>query len=140
MIAALDVAVSLTYSIHPERSVIVVTRSHSASADEWECFMAQIMADPAFMPGLNLVDDSRAVTTVPSRADVERSAMWINDHAVSLGPARWAVVVAPSAPAAFGMVRVGEALTSGSGVTLRAFTDLSAAFAWVDRAAERVWE
>jgi hypothetical protein len=140
MIAAVGVPVALTYSIHPERSLIVVTRSHRPSADEWERFMAQIMADPAFMPGFNMVDDSRAISAVPSRAEVERSARWINDHAVALGPARWAIVVAPSAPAAFGMVRVGEALTCGSGIMLRAFTDLSAAFAWVDRAAQRAWD
>ncbi len=129
----------LTYSIHPERSLVIVTRTHGARSDEWERFMTQIMADPAFVRGLNLVEDSRAVTAVPSRADVERAARWINDHAGDLGPARWAVVVAPSALAAFGMVRVAEALTSGSGIILRPFTDLSAAYAWVDRTQDRVW-
>ena len=98
--------------------------------------MTRIMADPAFGPGLNLVDDSREVTAVPSRAEVERSARWINDHAAALGLVRWAIVVAPSALAAFGMLRVVEALTSGSRITVRPFTDLSAAYEWVNRAAE----
>jgi hypothetical protein len=140
MIAAVECFVPLTYSIHPERSLVVVTRTHTASADEWERFMAQIMSDPAFVRGLNLVDDSRAVTAVPSRAEVERAARWINDHAGELGPARWAIVVAPSALAAFGMVRVAEALTSGSGISLRPFTDLAAAYAWVNRTADRAWD
>jgi hypothetical protein len=95
--AAVECFVPLTYAIHPARSLVVVTRTHTASADEWERFMAQIMSDPTFVRGLNLVDDSRAVTAVPSRAEVERAARWINDHAGELGPARWAIVVAPSA-------------------------------------------
>jgi hypothetical protein len=115
-------------------------RTHTASADECERFMAQIMSDPAFVRGLNLVDDSRAVTAVPSRAEVERAARRINENAGELDPARWAIVVAPSALAAFGMVRVAEALTGGSGFSLRPFTDLAAAYAWVNRAADRAWD
>ena len=57
-----------------------------------------------------------------------------------MGPVRWAMVVQPSALAAFGMARVGEALTAGSGITLRAFTDLQAAFAWVAGGVEPAWD
>jgi hypothetical protein len=80
------------------------------------------------------------VCTVPVRADVERFARWIHQHAAVLGRVRWAVVVQPSALAAFGMARVWEALTTGSGVTLRAFTDLQAAFEWVGSGVEPAWD
>ncbi len=139
MIAAVECFVPLTYRFIPSDPWWSLP-ARTVSADEWERFMAQIMSDPAFVRGLNLVDDSRAVTTVASRAEVERAAGWINNHAGELGPARWAIVVAPSALAAFGMVRVAEALTSGSGISLRPFTDLSAAYAWVNPAADRAWD
>ena len=140
MIAFVDLSVPLTYTIHPERSLIVVTRLRPADFDEWSQAMTALLTDPSFRSGLHIVEDSRAVAHVPSRTEVERFARWIHAHAPVLGPVRWAVVVQPSALAAFGMVRVGEALTAGSGITLRAFTDLQAAFAWVGGGIEPAWD
>jgi hypothetical protein len=140
MIAFVDLSAPITYTIHPDRSVVVITRLRRMTFEEWQQAIAGVLADPGFKSGLHLVDDSRAVATVPPRADVERFARWIHDHATALGAVRWAMVVPPSAHAAFGMARVGEALTAGSGVTLRAFTDLQAAFAWVSGAAEPAWD
>jgi hypothetical protein len=140
MIAFVDLSVPLTYAIHPDRSLIVLTRLRRATFDEWSQSMTALLADPSFASGLHVVDDSRAVTTVPARADVERFARWIHEHAAMLGPVRWAVVLQPSALAAFGMARVGEALTAGSGITLRAFTDLQAALAWASGGVEPAWD
>jgi hypothetical protein len=140
MIAFVDLSVPLTYAIHPDRSLIVITRLRRATFEEWSQAMTGLLSDSSFMSGLHVVDDSRAVTTVPARADVERFARWIHDHAAVLGPVRWAMVVQQSALAAFGMARVGEALTAGSGITLRAFTDLQAAFAWVSGGVEPAWD
>jgi hypothetical protein len=139
MIPFVDLSVPLTYSIHPDRSLIVVTRMRPATFEQWSQSMTELLSDPSFASGLHLVDDSRAVSTVPVRADVERFARWIHQHAAVLGRVRWAVVVQPSALAAFGMARVGEALTTGSGVTLRAFTDLQEAFEWVGSGVEPAW-
>ena len=94
---------------------------------------------------LHLYPDSISWTTAgqspPLPPGPTSSALreWIHQHAAVLGPVRWAVVVQPSARAAFGMARVGEALTAGSGITLRAFTDLQAAFAWVG-GVEPAWD
>ncbi len=140
MIAFVDLSVPLTYAIHPDRSLIVVTRIRPATFEEWSQAMTELLSDPSFTSGSHVVDDCRAVTSVPARADVERFARWIHDHAAAFGPVRWALVVQPSALAAFGMARVGEALTAGSGITLRAFTNLQAAFAWVGGGAEPAWD
>jgi hypothetical protein len=140
MIAFVDLSVPITYTIHPDRSLIVVTRLRRTTFDEWLQAITALLSDPSFRPGLHVVDDVRAVNTVPARADVERFARWIHDHAARLGAVRWAMVVPPSAHAQFGMARVGEALTAGSGVTLRAFTDLQAAFAWVSEGVEPAWD
>jgi hypothetical protein len=140
MIAFVDLSVPLTYSIHPDRSLIVVTRIRPAPFESWSQAMAALLTDRSFTSGLHIVDDSRAVTAVPPRADVERFARWIHEHASVLGAVRWAMVVQPSAIAAFGMARVGEALTAGSGITLRAFTDLQAAIAWAAGGVEPAWD
>jgi hypothetical protein len=140
MIAFVDLSVPLTYSIHADRSLIVVTRLRPATFEEWSQVMTELLRDRSFKSGLHIVDDSRAVSAVPTRADVERVARWIYDHADALGPVRWAMVVQPSARAAFGMARVGEALTAGSGITVRAFTDLQAAMVWAGGGVEPAWD
>jgi hypothetical protein len=140
MIAFVDLSVPITFAIHPDRSLVVVTRLRRTTFEEWSGALTDLLSNPSFRPGFHVVEDARAVVAVPARADVERFARWIHDHASAFGAVRWAMVVPPSANAVFGMARVGEALTAGSGVTLRAFTDLQAAFAWVAGGAEPAWD
>jgi hypothetical protein len=124
------------YTIHPERSLVVITRVHHVGTDEWAAFMTAVIEDPQFEPGFSLVDDRRDVRDVPRRQEVERAALWIQDHASRLGCMRWAIVVDPAALAAFGMARVVEALTSHTCVVVRASTDVVAATAWAAGRAE----
>jgi len=76
------------------------------------------------------------VREVPSRSQVERTVRWMQDRAERLGSTRWAIVVASSSPAGFGMARVSEALTSQLDIRVRAFTDYEAAIAWAEGKAE----
>ena len=88
MIPFVDLSVPLIYSIHPDRSLIVVTRMRPATFEQWSLLMTELLSGPSFASGLHLVDDSRAVCTVPVRADVERFARWIHQHAAVLGRVR----------------------------------------------------
>lgn len=126
---------ALSYHIDQSLGVIRVSRSHRPTFDEFKTFMEGLLADPAFRTGWPILEDRREDPGVPSRAEVEVMAAWIRVNAARLGHVRWAVVLAPSALAAFGMVRVGEFLTDRSGVTLRAFTSVEAASAWAHGAA-----
>jgi hypothetical protein len=127
--------VALSYEIDPLMGLVLISRSHTPSFDEWRDFMEGLLADERFTPGTAIVEDRREERGVPSRADVEIAAAWIRANAMRLGHNRWAVVIDPSALAAFGMVRVGEFLTERSGVALRAFTSLDSARAWASGAA-----
>jgi hypothetical protein len=127
-----------TYSIHSKQSLVVITRTDRVGSEDWEIFMDRLLSDPAFQPGLHLVDDRRQVADTPQRSEVERAARWIQDHSARLGTIRWAIVVDPSSLAAFGMARVIEALTSRTPVTVRAHTDLPAAMAWAAGRAQEV--
>ncbi len=42
---------ALTYHIHPERSLVVVTRTDRVGSEEWEAFLDQLIQDPAFELG-----------------------------------------------------------------------------------------
>jgi hypothetical protein len=127
--------VALTFQIDPQLGLIVITRSHNPTFDEWRMFMEGLLADPQFRPGFAIIEDRRGDRAVPSRNEVEIGAAWIRANAPRLGQNRWAVVLDPTALAAFGMVRVGEFLTDRSGVSLRAFTSLDTAQAWAAGAA-----
>lgn len=126
---------ALTFEIDHQLGLIVITRSHNPTFDEWRTFMEGLLADPQFRPGLAILEDRRGDRVVPSRNDVEIAAAWIRSNAARLGQNRWAVVLDPSSLAAFGMVRVGEFLTDRSGVSLRAFTSIDTARAWASGAA-----
>jgi hypothetical protein len=127
--------VALTFEIDPQVGLIVITRSHNPTFDEWRMFMEALLHDTRFQPGSAIVEDRRGERGVPSRNEVEIAAAWIRTNASRLGHSRWAIVVDPTALAAFGMVRVGEFLTDRSGVSLRAFTSIETARAWASGAA-----
>jgi hypothetical protein len=121
---------ALHYHIHPERSLVVVTRSERVGAEEWEAFLNGMLRDPAYVRGFAILEDRRGLRDLPTRVEVERASRWIQDHGAEFGASRWAIVVSETSPAAFGMARVREALTSASPVAVRAFTDYDAALAW----------
>jgi hypothetical protein len=123
---------ALNYHINPDRALIVLTRTHHPGSDESEAFLEGVLADPMFEPGFGVLDDRRGVKEVPSRPEVERMARWMGDRGARLGSTRWAIVVADNSPAAFGMARVTEALTSRLKITVRAFTDYEMASAWAE--------
>lgn len=129
---------ALTYHIHPERALVVVTRSERVGAEVWEAFLGALVGDAAYARGFAILEDRRALQELPTRLEVERAARWIQDHGVELGTTRWAIVVSEASPAAFGMARVREALTSASPVQVRAFTDYDAALAWTTEAGRPV--
>lgn len=122
---------ALTFEIDPQLGLVDITRSHTPTFEEWRGFMEGVLSDKRFRPGLPILEDRRGERTVPTRNDVEVAAAWVRINAARLGPARWAIVLDPSALAAFGMVRVGEFLTDRSGVSLRAFTSIDSARLWV---------
>ena len=122
---------ALTFEIDPQLSLVAIARTHNPTFDEWRSFMEGLLSDGRFRPGFAILEDRQGDRTVPTRNEVEVAAAWIRINAARLGQTRWAIVVDPSALAAFGMVRVGEFLTDRSGVSLRAFTSLESARAWV---------
>jgi hypothetical protein len=123
---------ALTYQIHPQRSLVVVTRRGRVGAESWEAFLTGLLEDPAYAKGFAILEDRRGLRELPTRVEVERASSWIQQHGAELGATRWAIAVSESSPAAFGMARVREALTSAGPVEVRAFTDYEAALAWTE--------
>lgn len=121
---------ALTYDIDPRLGLIRLSRTHHPTFAEWSGFLESLLMDPAFEPGLAILDDRREDRLAPPRAEAEAAAAWLRANAARLGPIRWAIVLEPSAQAAYGMARAAELLADNSGVEWRVFTDLRAATEW----------
>lgn len=121
---------ALTYEIDPRMGLIRLSRTHHPTFPEWRGFVESMLTDPAFEPGLAILDDRRADRVAPPRSEVEAAAAWLRANAARLGPIRWAIVLEPTAHAAYGMARAAELLADSSGVEWRVFTSLEAASAW----------
>jgi hypothetical protein len=121
---------ALTYEIDPHDGVIRLLRTHHPSFMEWRGFVESVLTDPAFQPGLAILDDRREDREAPPRAEVEAVAAWIRANADRLGSVKWAIVLDSSAKAAYGMARAAEFLADNSGVRWRVFTSYDDARTW----------
>lgn len=124
---------ALTYEIDPQHRVIRLLRTHHPSFLEWRGFVESVLTDPAFEPGLAILDDRREDRVAPPRAEVEAVAAWIRANADRLGSVKWAIVLDASAKAAYGMARAAEFLADNSGIKWRVFTSYEDATAWATK-------
>jgi hypothetical protein len=124
---------ALSYEIDPHDGVVRLLRTHHPSFLEWRGLVESVLIDPAFTPGLAILDDRREDREAPPRAEVEAVAAWIRANADRLGSVRWAIVLDSSAKAAYGMARAAEFLAGTSGVMWRVFTSYEDARAWATR-------
>lgn len=119
------------YRFAPDEPIVRCTCSADAGFAEWVAMMERLIADPDFRPGLGFLNDFSA-HPAPSAAEIRAVEGWLAEHAVRLGPARWAVVVGGAA--AYGMTRMLEMLLESEGahrIAVRAFRDPVAAETWL---------
>lgn len=116
----------LSHSIHG--GVIHITAAGGFSEADAIALFDAIGRDPALRPPMPVLVDARESVTVPDQTLLRRYA----GLAMQRGPAiggRWAFVVADDLR--YGLGRVFEAFTAGSGIECRVFRDPAAARAWL---------
>ena len=100
MIAFVDLSVPITFAIHPDRSLVVVTRLRRTTFEEWSEALTDLLSNPSFRPGFHVVEDARAVVAVPGSITTGRpTAIRLREYeARSSGLQRVKIVArAPSA-------------------------------------------
>lgn len=127
---------SLSYTITPERCRVLVTVTAKPTLDEFIGIHEAFLADPRFVPGMDILWDRRAYREAPE-ADYIRAviAYWKANQA-RLGGGFVATVVPEGVPAAYGMARMAETLGRPEG-ELRVFNDFDEAVRWLDERFER---
>jgi hypothetical protein len=121
----------MVYEIDTAQRLVRWTHRGAEAPGTWTHTLDEILADPAFRRGFNILEDLRTDPTVPTTADVNRGANAICARQHLLGRCRWAVVVTAKSPAYFGMLRMASLLLDTSMIVLRPFTDPREAFDWV---------
>ncbi len=122
---------AFTYEIDHATRTVQLTYRRQPEFTEWRALMTQILDDPQFRPGFNLLSDRRALTEAAAAGVIRNMALFVARHRKMFEGCRWAVVVAPWQLAEYGMARMGSALFEGSRVDLRAFTDFDVALHWL---------
>lgn len=91
--------------------------------------------DPDFEPGFDILSDHTAIGEPLTPSQAQQTAAHLMKFSPSMAGARWAVVV--GTPASYGMMRMLAVLLERIPMTLRAFTSLADAEAWLARTSER---
>lgn len=121
----------MPYQIEPTRRLVVWTHDESEAPGVWTRELETILADPLFTSGFNILEDLRADSDLPVAGDVRKGVNTIRRYHQALGHCRWAVVLRDGSPAFYGMLRMAEMLLEQTSISLRPFTDVSEALAWI---------
>ena len=124
----------MPYEIDPTRRLVAWTHTASEPAGVWTRTLETILADPLFTSGFHILEDSRADADLPDASDIRKGVNTIRRYQQGLGRCRWAVVLRQGSPAFYGMLRMAEMLLTETSISLRPFTDMSAAVAWLSDA------
>jgi hypothetical protein len=122
---------AIRYEIDPLRRFVRLTHVSRTPSAIWQEAIDAVLAEPGFQRGFDFIDDLTVRVDVPTTADIRNVVDFLNSRQSSIAPCRWAVVVRPQMPAVFGMLRMAESLMQGSPVSLRAFTSVGQALAWL---------
>jgi hypothetical protein len=123
--------VALSYTLDPQARVVHVTYSGNPTFDEWAAMMLAIFREQQYAPGWGFLSDRRLVTEAPTKDYIVRAVAFVRSRQHELSCARWATVV--SAPAANGMVRMGQTLAADLPLKTGVFTNLDEAREWLAR-------
>jgi hypothetical protein len=122
--------VSLTYSIDEAGRLVTLRYADDPTYEEFVSVMHQVFADPRYQPGFSILGDRRAAEV--ATADYMRQAnSFVRLHGADVAGSRWAAVV--SSVAAYGMARMGQAMSHKMPVETGVFTDVDEALVWLRR-------
>lgn len=119
----------ITYSVDPSHRRVVLRPTDARRVGEWETVLADLMDDPRFAPGTDLVIDATDAEPIDP-AILRRAVAFYRAHAGFLGHSRWAVVVRD--PAGYGMARMAQGLAGSDAPELEIFWNMADALAWLE--------
>jgi hypothetical protein len=120
----------IRYEIDAAGRLVRLRYEGAPTFEEWAGVMLDVFQAPGYEPGFDFLADRRAVSA-PTKEYLQQVVAFAQAHESRLAGSRWAMVVAT--PAGFGMARMGQVLLGDLPTTMRIFTDMAAAEAWLRR-------
>jgi hypothetical protein len=118
------------YTIDPLRQRVDVVLDGTVSIQEAIDAFETLVHSPELRPGFVILSDHRRLDRPFSPEEVHRLTDWMESHASTLHPTRWAAVV--SRPTSFGLMRMLSARAKlTAGIEVDVFLDLHTADAWL---------
>jgi hypothetical protein len=117
------------FTIDKQARLVAYVADGVVTADHARAFLAAVLTHPDYEPGFDFLGDRREVEEEPDSAYVRAVSLEMTARKATLGPCRWAVVVASDA--GYGMVRMWGLLTGLTGVQIRPFRAMGEAAEWL---------
>lgn len=121
-----------SYYLDPERKLVVIHPTATSRPQDIATVFDDVLRDSRFDTTFQFISDRRGLEQEPSSEYVRDAVDVIRRYTQAFGARKWAVLIDPDKPAMFGMGRVAEAFSEHAGVSLRLFTDCSAAVEWLN--------
>jgi hypothetical protein len=124
----------LSYNIDADAGIVTIT-GPQPTAEEQATLVAQLRADPRFRPTFGWLRDRRD-QLAPSTDYVSRTVRALCESP-SFPGSRIALLVPPSDPAHYGMMRMAQLLSDGRELEVSIFFDVDEARAWLIESRDR---
>jgi hypothetical protein len=111
-----------------ERAIIVATLSEPWSPKEMTEIIDHVRDEPGFDISMGTLLDFRAITEMPTVADIEVYSAFFGSQDERRGVKRALVV---SSDLQYGMARMASAHSEGHGLQVAVFKDLESAYGWL---------
>lgn len=123
---------AFTYRIDADAGLLIIVSDEApmTQAERMDAMRAW-MSDPLYRPGLDTLFDITISPTVPSLAQLQEVAIYMDRRADAVGRKRIAVVT--GTPVTYGVARQFQALTDTGQLTVNIFSSRSDALGWLGR-------
>lgn len=123
----------MRYDFDP-RGFVLITASDNPAAETELAVYQEMMADPAFHPGIDILLDNRARSTGADSAHVKKMSRHTNNSSAELQGCRCAIVVENDVE--YGMARMYDLISDSNPLRVRVFRVMKEAEDWLASDAE----
>jgi len=126
------------YRVHPPTGVVLLTDPGQLDFSSWKRTVLAALADPSLQARRRFLSDRRELQHPLSLGLIEEIVDFLHQHPSELAETRWALLAKPES-SVLQSLQLGEELTRGTRVRVKAFTELREALTWLLGVHEDTW-
>src|SRR5438477_9912571 len=111
----------ITWTVDPAERIVSLVYEGDPAFEDFRRAMDGVLADPGYRVGFNFLVDRRRSSEAQTAAYIHAAAAYVEAHIEQLRGSRWAALVKNLTE--YGMVRMGQAVTSTLPIEVASFED-----------------